>query len=150
MAADRKRFHFKGHTKGFRAQTQKFKKATYIVVPHESAIDRRGFIYGGPQLSRQNQNPHDKIKNLTAKTKYLTAKPKTSRQNQKPHGKKKIPHGKNKCRHAGFAPMPQHSLREPWAPGFHPPRSVTCVCFCREFLLLPRSICFCREFLLLP
>ena len=51
-------------------------------------------IYGGPQLSRQNQKPHGKnkiphgkTKNLTAKTKYLTAKPKTSRQKRKPHGK---------------------------------------------------------------
>ena len=48
--------------------------------------------YGGPQLSRQNQKPHGKNKNITAKTKYLAAKPKTSRQkqntsrqNQKPH-----------------------------------------------------------------
>ena len=53
-------------------------------------------LYGGPQLSRQNQKPHGKnkiphgkTKNLTAKTKYLTAKPKTSRQKQKPHGKTK-------------------------------------------------------------
>ena len=51
--------------------------------------------YGGPQLSRQNQKPHGKTKNLTAKTKYLMAKPKTSRQNRKPHG----PHGKNKIPH---------------------------------------------------
>ena len=42
-----------------------------------------------PQLSRQNQKPHGKTKNLTAK-------PKTSRQNQKPQGKNKIPHGKTK------------------------------------------------------
>ena len=33
-------------------------------------------------------------------------------------------------------PPAQHSLREPWVPGFHPPRSVTCICFCREFLPL--------------
>ena len=58
--------------------------------------------YGGPQLSRQNQKPHGKTKNLTAKTKYLMAKPKTSRQNRKPHGphgshgKNKIPHDKTK------------------------------------------------------
>ena len=44
-------------------------------------------LYGGPQLSRQNQKPHDKTENLTAK-------PKTSRQNRKTHGKNKIPHGK--------------------------------------------------------
>ena len=46
--------------------------------------------YGGPQLSRQNQKPHGKNKNITAK-------PKTSR--QKHHGKTKIPHGKNKIPH---------------------------------------------------
>jgi len=40
------------------------------------------FFYGGPQLSRQNQKPHGKTENLTAKTK-------TSRQNQKAHGKNK-------------------------------------------------------------
>ena len=55
-----------------------------------------GSHYGGPQLSRQNQKPHSKTKNLTAKTKYLTAKPKTSRQKQKPHCKNKIPHDKTK------------------------------------------------------
>ena len=38
----------------------------------------------GPQLSRQNQKPHGKTENLTAKTK-------TSRQNQKPHGKSNYP-----------------------------------------------------------
>ena len=38
--------------------------------------------YGGPWVSRQNQKPHGKTKNLTAKLK-------TSRQNQKPHGKTK-------------------------------------------------------------
>ena len=40
------------------------------------------YVYGGPQLSRQNQKGHGETKNLTAKTKYLTAKPKTSRQKQ--------------------------------------------------------------------
>ena len=45
--------------------------------------------YSGPQLSRQNQKPHGKTENLTAKTKYLTTKPKPSRQNQRPHGKTK-------------------------------------------------------------
>ena len=46
-------------------------------------------FYGGPQLSRQNQRPQGKTKNLTAKTKYLTEKPKTSRQNPRPRGKTK-------------------------------------------------------------
>ena len=53
-------------------------------------------VYGGLQLSQQNQNPHGKnkiphgkTKDLTAKIKYLTAKAKTkanvnsSRQKQK-------------------------------------------------------------------
>ena len=34
--------------------------------------------HGGPQLSRQNQKPYGKNKNLTAKSKYLTAKPNIS------------------------------------------------------------------------
>ena len=49
-----------------------------------------------PKTSRQNQKPHGKTKNLTAKTKYLTAKPKTSRQNQRPHGKTKYLTAKTK------------------------------------------------------
>ena len=53
-----------------------FEKWTRLI----SVADPGG--YGGPQLSRQNQKPHGKTENLTAKTKYLTAKPKTSRQNQ--------------------------------------------------------------------
>ena len=57
-----------------------------------------------------------------------------------------------------ICPLAQHSLREPWVPGFHPPRSVTCICFCREFflsrgvfafvvryVLLSWGICFCCE-----
>ena len=53
-------------------------------------------VYGGPQLSRQNQKPHGKNKNITAKpktsckTKNVTAKQKTSRQNQILHSKSKI------------------------------------------------------------
>ena len=50
-------------------------------------------LYGGPQLSRQNQKPHGKnkiphgkTKTLTAKTKYLTAKPNTSQQKQSSFG----------------------------------------------------------------
>ena len=45
-------------------------------------------IYGGPQLSRQNQKPHGKNKIPHGKTENLKAKTKTSRQNRKPHGKK--------------------------------------------------------------
>ena len=50
-------------------------------------------LYGGPQLSQQNQKPHGKnkiphgkTKNHTAITKYLTAKPNTSQQKQKSFG----------------------------------------------------------------
>ena len=46
-------------------------------------------VYGGPQLSRQNQKPHGKNKNITAKPKTSRQKQNTSRQNQKPHGKTK-------------------------------------------------------------
>ena len=52
--------------------------------------------YGGPQLSRQNQKPHGKSKNIMAKPKTSRQKQNTPRQNQKPHGKNKIPHGKTK------------------------------------------------------
>ena len=45
--------------------------------------------YGGPQLSRQNQKPHGKTKNLTVKPKTSRRKQSTSWQNQKPHGKTK-------------------------------------------------------------
>ena len=48
--------------------------------------------YGGPWVSRQNQKPRGKTKNLTAK-------PKTSRQNQMPQGKTKYLHGKTKYLH---------------------------------------------------
>ena len=46
-------------------------------------------IYGGPQLSGQNQNPHGKNKKLTAKPKTSRQKQNTSRQNQILHGKSK-------------------------------------------------------------
>ena len=56
-----------------------------------------------PQLSRQNQKPHGKTKNVTAKPKnlmakrkYLTAKPKTSRQKQNTSRQNQKPHGKTK------------------------------------------------------
>ena len=52
--------------------------------------------YGGSQLSRQNQKPHGKNKNITAKAKYLTAKPKTSRQKQNTSRQNQKPHGKTK------------------------------------------------------
>ena len=57
---------------------------------------RHSSYYGGPQLSRQNQNtsrqnrkPHGKTKNLTAKSKTLRQNQNTPRQNQKSHGKTK-------------------------------------------------------------
>ena len=45
--------------------------------------------YGGPQLSRQNQKPHGKNKNLTANPKTSQQKQNMSWQNQNPHGKTK-------------------------------------------------------------
>ena len=68
-----------------------------IVKRHHyfSGVGKRG-SYGGTQLSRQNQKPHGKNKNIAAKPKTSQQKQNTSRQNQKPHGKNKIPHGKTK------------------------------------------------------
>ena len=43
-------------------------------------------LYGGPQLSRQNQKPHGKNKIPHGKTKNLTAKPNTSQQKQNGFG----------------------------------------------------------------
>ena len=48
--------------------------------PYPFIFDSLG-AYGGPQLSRQNQKPHDKTKIPHGKTEKLTAKPKSSRQN---------------------------------------------------------------------
>ena len=58
-----------------------------IVKRHHyfSGVGKRG-SYGGTQLSRQNQKPHGKNKNITAKPKTLQQNQNTSRQNQKPHG----------------------------------------------------------------
>ena len=49
---------------------------------YKSLYSSLSYVYGGPQLSRQNRKRHGKTKNLTAKTKYFMAKPKTSRQKQ--------------------------------------------------------------------
>ena len=46
--------------------------------------------------SQQNQKPHGRNKNITAKPKTSGQKQNTSRQNQNPHGKNKIPYGKTK------------------------------------------------------
>ena len=43
-------------------------------------------LYGGPQLSRQNQKSHGKNKIPHGKTKSLTAKPNTSQQKQNSFG----------------------------------------------------------------
>ena len=43
-------------------------------------------LYGGPQLSRQNQKPHGKNKIPHGKTENLTAKPNTSQQKQNSFG----------------------------------------------------------------
>ena len=84
--------------------------------------------YGGPQLSRQNQKPHGKNENTTAKPKTSRQKQNTSRQNQKPHGKNKIPHGKIK-----YFRATKNSF------GF-----VVGICFCREVFA------FAVRFLFLP
>ena len=47
-------------------------------------------------VSQQNQKPHGRNKNITAKPKTSRQKQNTSRQNQNPHGKNKIPYGKTK------------------------------------------------------
>ena len=65
--------------------------------------------YGGPQLSRQNQKPHGKNKNLTAK-------PKTSRQKQLPTAKPKL-----FCCCSEVFDFAERFLVLPW-----------CFCFCRE------------------
>ena len=65
--------------------------------------------YGGPQLSRQNQKPHGKNKNLTAK-------PKTSRQKQIPTAKPKL-----FCCCSEVFDFAVRFLVLPW-----------CFCFCRE------------------
>ena len=115
--------------------------------------------YGGPQLSRQNQKPHDKNKNITAKPKTSRQKQNTSRQNQIPHGKTKYFTAKTKDLSAkakqsyfGF------SVKYLVLPrGFWFCREV--FRFCREvfgfavryfvfavrFLVLPWCFCFCRE-----
>ena len=79
--------------------------------------------YGGLQLSRQNQKPHGKNKNITAKPKTSRQKQNTSPQNQKPHGKNKIPHGKNK----NFTAKPNTSQQKQNSFGF-----AVGICFCRE------------------
>ena len=130
-------------------------------------------MYGGPQLSRQNQKPHGKNKiphgkteNLTAKTKTSLQKQNTSRQNQRPHGKTKqwktsrqnqilhsknqIPHGKSKYprQNQSYFVFAVKYLVLPWSFWFC--RDV--FCFCREvfgfavmFLFLPWGFCFCRD-----
>ena len=92
--------------------------------------------YGGPQLSRQNQKPHGKNKNITAKPKTSRQKQNTSRQNQKPHGKtenllaKPILHSKNKI-----------ALVLPWVFAF----AVRYLAFPVKYLVLPWGLWFCRE-----
>ena len=80
-------------------------------------------MYDGPQLSRQNQTPHGKSKNFTAK-------PKTSRQNQIPHSKNTI------------------GLVLPWVFAF-PVRYLVLCCevfgFVVRSLVLPWGFWFCRE-----
>ena len=82
-----------------------------------------------PQLSRQNQKPHGKTKNVTAKPKnlmakrkYLTAKPKTSRQKQNTSRQNQILHSKNKI-----------ALVLPWVFAF----AVRYLVFAVKYLVLP-------------
>ena len=133
--------------------------------PYPFIFDSLG-AYGGPQLSRQNQKPHDKTKIPHGKTENLTAKPKTSRQNQNPHGKTKIHTAKLKTSRQNQHEILHSKNQIPrgktkaillllWSIWFC--REV--FCFCREvfgfavryfvfavrFLVLPRCFCFCRE-----
>ena len=82
-------------------------------------------VYGGPQLSRQNQKPHGKDKNVTAKPKTSRQKqnPKTSRQNQILQSKSKI------------------ALVLPWVFAF----AVRYLVFAVKYLVLPWGLWFCRE-----
>ena len=89
-----------------------------IILPSSSCSS-----YGGPQLSRQNQKPHGKNKNVTAKPKTSRQKQNTSRQSQKPHGKNKIPHSKTKK----LTAKPNTSRREQNSFGF-----AVGICFCRK------------------
>ena len=99
--------------------------------PYPFIFDSLG-AYGGPQLSRQNQKPHDKTKIPHGKTESLTAKPKTSRQTQNPHGKTKIHTAKLKTSRQNQHEI-LHSKNQI-------PRGKT-----KAILLLLWSIWFCRE-----
>ena len=68
--------------------------------------------------SQQNQKPHGRNKNITAKPKTSRQKQNTSRQNQKPHGKNKIPHGKTenltaKTKYLTTKPKPSRQNQRP-------------------------------------
>ena len=80
------------------ARLQRIFPASIQLTTSSFGVKDRGQskLYGVPQLSRQNQKPHGKTENLTAKTKYLTAKPKTSRQKQNTSQQNQKPHGKTK------------------------------------------------------
>ena len=125
---------------------------------------RYSSYYGGPQLSRKNQKPHGKTKNLTAKvktsrqkqkphgksknltakSKYPTTKPKTSRQNQRPHGKTKYFTAKTKYPTAKANThgktkailLTVKYLVLPWGFWF---------CLPWGILFLPWGFCFCRD-----
>ena len=114
------------------------------------------FLYGGPQLSRQNQKPHGKNKIPHGKTKNLTAKPNTSQQKQNSFG---FAVSICFCREVfgfccevfGFAVkylvFPVKYLVLPW--GFRFCREV--FCFCRGvFGFAVRYFVFAMRFLVLP
>ena len=81
------------------------------------------YFYDGRQLSRQNQKPHGKNKNITAKPKTSWQKQNTSRQNEKPDGKNKTPHSKTK----NLTAKPNTSQQKKNSFGF-----AVGICFCRE------------------
>ena len=98
--------------------------------------------YGGPQLSWQNQKPHSKNQNITAKPKTSQQKQNNSWQNQKPHGKNKIPHGKNK----NITAKPNTSQQKQNSFGF-----AMSVCFCCEvFGFCSEVFVFAMRSLFLP
>ena len=109
---------------------------------YKSLYSSLSYVYGGPQLSRQNQKPHGKNKIPRGETKNLTAKQNTSWQNQKPHGKNKIPHGKTKYLAAKPNTSQQKQNSFCFAGG---------ICFCREvFGFCCEVFGFAVRYLVLP
>ena len=111
-----------------------------IVKRHHyfSGVGKRG-SYGGTQLSRQNQKPHGKNKNIAAKPKTSQQKQNTSRQKQNTSRQNQILHSKSKI----ALVLPRGIWFLLW--------SISCW-LCREvfkiavwILVLPWGFWFCRE-----